>query len=342
MLMIATVQGTTGQTSSQKEVSMAAAPIGLAAAAILRHLHEVITALEAVARQQGLHLTDTQRAHVSARYAARLSAICRADSVNPQDVLKALRHEGKACLLQLVRGSPMAGLRAAEISKAYIFQCLMHQSMNVPLHHQRQLLILDDASQVIEMCSLLPLESGWVFWPCPPTAIKVSCNGRQPGADGISSGLCRCKPQSQDLACKRALVDAQAWWDASVFLYAPIYLYSFTCRLEYLKAFGEQFSDHVSFMTEFPRMRPSDVKKEWVAQAMTVNARMHGLVLRAKDGQMKEVRAAVHILLCTGKSGICEQEGILMSAVTMQVISILLCHFLTNFNLFHGSHACRL
>jgi hypothetical protein len=60
--------------------------------------------------------------------------------------------------------------------------------------------------------------------------------------------------------------------------------------LEYLKAFGEQFSDHVSFMTEFPRMRPSDVKKEWVAQAMTINARMHGLTLRAKDGQIKEVR----------------------------------------------------
>lgn len=153
-------QDTTGQTSSHKEVSMASAPIGLAAAAILRHLHEVITALEAVARQQGLQLTDTQRAQVSARYAARLSAICRADSVNPQDVLKALRHEGKACLLQLVKGSPMPGLRAAEISKAYIFQCLMHQSMNVPLHHQRQLLILDDASQVIETCSLLPLDSG--------------------------------------------------------------------------------------------------------------------------------------------------------------------------------------
>jgi hypothetical protein len=152
-------QGTTGQTSSQKEVSMAAAPIGLAAAAILRHLHEVITALEAVARQQGLQLTDTQRAQVSASYAARLSAICR-DCVNPQDVLKALRHEGKTCLLQLVRGSPMAGLRAAEISKAYIFQCLMHQSMNVPLHHHKQLLILDDASQVIETCSLLPLDSG--------------------------------------------------------------------------------------------------------------------------------------------------------------------------------------
>jgi hypothetical protein len=42
-------------------------------------------------------------------------------------------------------------------------------------------------------------------------------------------------------------------------------------------------------MSEFPNMRPSDAKKEWIVQTMSVNARMHKLVARSKDGQMTEV-----------------------------------------------------
>ncbi len=58
--------------------------------------------------------------------------------------------------------------------------------------------------------------------------------------------------------------------------------------IEYLRAHGDAFSEQLAFMSEFPRMRPSDVKKEWVAQAMTVNARMHALELRRKDGSVFE------------------------------------------------------
>ena len=41
-------------------------------------------------------------------------------------------------------------------------------------------------------------------------------------------------------------------------------------RLEYLRAQGEQFGEHVAFMSEFPRMRPSNAKKEWLVQVIRV------------------------------------------------------------------------
>ncbi len=66
------------------------------------------------------------------------------------------------------------------------------------------------------------------------------------------------------------------------------------CRLEFLRLQGEQYSEHIVFMERFHRLRPSDVKKEWVAQAMTVNARTHTLALRHTDQPNSEVRHSTH------------------------------------------------
>jgi hypothetical protein len=60
--------------------------------------------------------------------------------------------------------------------------------------------------------------------------------------------------------------------------------------LEYLKLQGGGFEEQAGFLAEYSRLRPSDVKNEWLAQGMTINGRVHSLNIKYKDGSVKEVR----------------------------------------------------
>jgi hypothetical protein len=58
--------------------------------------------------------------------------------------------------------------------------------------------------------------------------------------------------------------------------------------MEFLRAYGDKYSDQMKFMTDYPYLRPSDAKKQHEVQAMTVNARYHALLLKGSDGSVTE------------------------------------------------------
>jgi len=51
----------------------------------------------------------------------------------------------------------------------------------------------------------------------------------------------------------------------------------------------ERFQSQIGFISAYNRMRPSDAKKEEEVQAMSINARVHTLSVRRKDGSLQEV-----------------------------------------------------
>ncbi|KAJ9515956.1 hypothetical protein QJQ45_016863 [Haematococcus lacustris] len=208
---------------SLPKTSLPSDSLGIAALAVLRHVYEVQEALEAVIRNQGLPLGPEQTSRLASKLAACVASIAQRQAVNPQDAFKDLRRVGKAGLHKLCKQVP--GVRSAEVLKAYAFQCLMQQSLSMPLRQQR---VVWEGQQeqwegveLEEVCSLVPLDLG------------------------------------QD----------------------------------YLRCFGDQFAEQLAFMAEFPRMRPSAVKKEWEAQAMTINATIHAIATRGKDGQTVQIAA---------------------------------------------------
>ena len=78
-------------------------PLGSATLLILRHLHDVITSLQYTAEHQGLPFDDEASAHVNLHFAGELQQIMGRSAINPQDVLKQLRHAGKVCLKRLCK-----------------------------------------------------------------------------------------------------------------------------------------------------------------------------------------------------------------------------------------------
>lgn len=46
------------------------------------------------------------------------------------------------------------------MQKAFVFKCLMHQSLGIARQQQKRVMVLEDGRDLIEVCSLLPLDPG--------------------------------------------------------------------------------------------------------------------------------------------------------------------------------------
>jgi hypothetical protein len=50
--------------------------------------------------------------------------------------------------------------RQSDVLKAFVFQCLMQQSLGIARQQQKRLMVLDDTTELLEVCSILPLDPG--------------------------------------------------------------------------------------------------------------------------------------------------------------------------------------
>ncbi|GAX76742.1 hypothetical protein CEUSTIGMA_g4189.t1 [Chlamydomonas eustigma] len=127
---------------------------------MLAHLSSVTTALESTANFHSLPYDEVQQQSIFRKLADVLDVYAHRESVDSLDVLKSLRRTGKYAVQRLAKqtNKSMRSVSASTAASHFAFELLMQTTRSLPPVSRHSLLRLEDGRELMEVCSIIPLE----------------------------------------------------------------------------------------------------------------------------------------------------------------------------------------